>query len=298
MIPIRRILTALGLVVLAFGALVLVLEIQGYGLAHGTVDRPLMPLRVRPDPRLAERGRHLALLSCVGCHSTNDTIPLAGGDINFLHLPGTPALGELVGPNLTPGGNVARYSDAELGRAIREGLDRAGRPMLVMPSNDFRGLSDRDLAALIAFLRAQPAIERAALARRIVPLAYLLLGAHALETSLQRVVENPVPAIPEAATPAYGEYLTAYLGCADCHGTDFRGGRNPLAPRGPDLRPMVAHAPPEAFQRALTEGVGGSGRTLDPTQMPWPVFRRLSTLEVAAVYQFLRRQTGAVRPGS
>lgn len=296
--PIRRIVQALGLLVLALGALLLVLGIHGYGLTRRMADRPVMPLQVRPAPGLGERGRHLALLSCVGCHSANDSIPLAGGDINFLHMPGSPALGELVGPNLTPGGNVARYTDAELGRAIREGLDHDGRPMLAMPSNDFRGLSDRDLAALIAFLRGQPAIERAAPARRLAPLAYLLLGAHALETSLQRVVAQPVPAIPEGATPAYGEYLTAYLGCADCHGTDFRGGRNPIAPRGPDLRPIVAHAPQETFRRALTEGVGADGRALNPMLMPWPVFHRLSEFEVAAVYQFLRRQTGAVRPGT
>lgn len=294
----RRILQALGLVVLALGALLLVLGIHGYGLVTGTVDRPILALRVRPDPGLRERGRHLAQLSCVGCHSTNDSIPLAGGAMNFLHLPGAPALGELVGPNLTPGGNLQHHSDLELGRAIREGLGRDRRPMLIMPSNDFRGLSDRDLAALIAFLRSQRAIERATPARRLSPLAYLLLGAQAFETSLQRPVTKPVPTVPEGPTPAYGEYLTAYLGCADCHGVDFRGGRSPLAPRGPDLRPMVAHGTPEAFRRALTEGVGSGSKGLDPTQMPWPVFRRLSAIEVAAVYQYLRRQTGAVRPGS
>jgi mono/diheme cytochrome c family protein len=278
--------------------LLVVLGIHGYGLARGTVDRPLLPLRVRADPGLAERGRHLARLSCAGCHSPNDSIPLVGGVTNFLHPPGAPAFGELLAPNLTPGGNVARYSDAELGRAIREGLDRAGRPMLMMPSNDFRGLSDRDLAALIAYLRDQPPIERNTPPRRLSLPAYLLLGMQAFETSLQRPVTKPVPTVPPGASAAYGEYLTAYLGCADCHGNDFRGGRSPLTPRGPDLLPVVAHAPPGAFGLALRAGVSTSGKALDPTLMPWTVLRRLSDLEVAAVYQYLRRQTGAVRPGS
>ena len=296
--PARRILQALALLLLAAAALLMVLGIHGYGLVHGAVDRPILPLRVTPHAALRDRGRHLAQLSCVGCHSPNDSIPLSGGEINFLHMPGAPPLGDLVGPNLTPGSDVEHYTDAELGRAIREGLGRDHRPLLVMPSNDFRGLSDRDLAALIAFMRAQPAVERRAPARRLAPLAYLLLGAQAFETSLQRPVTKPVPTVPERATPEYGEYLTAYLGCADCHGLDFRGGRSPLAPRGPDLRPIVAHAPPGSFERALTEGIGSDGRALDPTQMPWPVFHRLTALEVAAVYQFLRRQTGEVRPGS
>ena len=289
---------ALGLMVLALGVLVLAVGLRGALRVHGSDARPLLPLRVRADPGLRARGRHLAELSCVGCHSGNDSFPLAGGPINFLRQPGAPALGDLFAPNLTPGGNVARYSDAELGRAIREGLDRERRAMLGMPANDFRGLSDRDLAALIACLRSQPAIERSTPARRLEPLAYLMLGTQAIETSRQRPVSGPVAAIREGANPAYGAYLTAYLGCADCHGADFRGGRNPLNPRGPDLLPVVTHAPQESFQRALQQGIGFRGQALNPMLMPWPVFRRLSAIEVTAVYQFLRRQTGVVRPGS
>lgn len=294
----RRLFQALGLLVLAVGALLAVLAVSGYGIAHGKEDRPLLPLRVRPDPALRARGRHLAELSCVGCHSVGDSLPLAGGRDNFLRPPGMPALGELYAPNLTPGGEVARYSEAELGRAIREGLDRRRQPMLVMPSNDFRGLSDRDLAALIAWLRAEPAVEHATPSRRLTLVAYLMLGMQAVETSLQRPVIHAVPGVPEGPTAAYGEYMTNYLGCADCHGADFRGGRNPLNPRGPDLLPIIVHQPREAFVRALREGVGSHAQSLDPTLMPWHVLRRLSDVEIAAVYQYLRRQTGAVRPGS
>ena len=298
MSPVRRIVQALGFGVLALGALLAVLAVHGWGLVHGREDRPLLPLRVSADASLRERGRHLAEVSCVGCHSADGSLPLAGGTTNFLHAPGGPALGELVGPNLTPAGRIARYSDAELGRAIREGIGLDQRPMLVMPSNDFRGLSDRDLAALIAYLRDQPRIERATPARRLSLPAYLLFGMQAFETSLQRPVTKPVPVVPAGANPAYGEYLTVYLGCADCHGADFRGGRSPLAARGPDLLPVVAHAPLNVFAQALRAGVGTNGKALDPTLMPWRVLRRLSDLEVAAVYQYLRRQTGAVRPGS
>jgi len=294
---IRRLLQAVGLVVLAVGALLAVLAIHGYGLANGQEDRPLLALRVRPDPALRERGRHLAELSCAGCHGTNDALPLAGGATNFLHEPGSPALGTLAAPNLTRGGVLDRYGDAELGRAIREGLDAQRRPMLVMPSNDFRALSDRDLAALIAYLRSQPAVAHATPPRRLSLAAYLLLGMQAIKTSLQRPVEQPVAAVPEGPTPAYGEYLTSVLGCADCHGSDFRGGRNPLAPRGPDLRPALLSRTPARFAHALREGLGSGDRRLDPAQMPWTVYRRLNDTEVAAIHQYLRRQTGALGPG-
>ena len=193
---VRRLLQALGLLVLAVGALLAVLVIHGYGLANGQEDRPLLALRVRPDPALKERGRHLAALACAGCHGANDSLPLAGGAANFLHEPGSPALGMLAAPNLTPGSGVNRYTDAELGRAIREGLNAERRPMLVMPSNDFRGLSDRDLAALIAYLRSQPAVAHATPPRRISLLAYLLLGMQANETSLHPPVGVPADAVP------------------------------------------------------------------------------------------------------
>ena len=294
----RRLVLGLGLVIAGPVLVVAALGLLGQSRVAGVDSRPLRPLRVRADAALRERGRHLAELSCVGCHSINDSLPLAGSDINFLHEPGRPTLGVLTAPNLTPGGPLADASDAELGRAIREGLGRDGRPLLGMPAGDFHGLSDRDLAALIACLRAQPAVARATPPRRLSPLAYVLLGARSIETSRQPAVAGAITAPREGPTPDYGAYLTAYLGCADCHGADFRGGRNPLAPRGPDLRPIVTRAAPETFRRALQEGVGRDGHALDPTLMPWPVFRRLRAHEVAAVHQWLRRQTGAVRPGS
>ena len=296
--PLQRLFQAIGLLALAVVALAVIFAVHGYGLVRGRESRPLLPLRVLPDPGLASRGRHLADVTCVGCHSPNDSLPLSGGRVNFLRQRGSPTLGVLYAPNLTPGGSLKDYPDPELARAIREGLDRQRGPMLVMPSGNYRGLSDRDLAAIIAYLRAQPAVPGASPARRLSPLAYLLLGMQAYETSLQRPVTKPVPRVREAATPGYGEYLTGLLGCGDCHGTDFRGGRSPLAPRGPDLLPVVGRYPRTAFRRAMKQGIGTSGRTLDPVAMPWPVLSRLSDLEVAAVYENLRRQTGAVRPGS
>jgi len=294
----RHAVRALAIALAALAALVLTLVAHGYSVANGSEPRRLLPLRVRPDPALIERGRHLAEIGCAGCHSPASSLPLAGGVTNFLDLPGGPRLGRLYAPNLTPGGRLPRYDDAELGRAIREGLDLERRPFLVMPSNAWRGLSDRDLAALIAWLRSQPASGSPTPPRRIGPLAYLILGTHAFETSRQRPVDRPVPDVPERADVAYGEYLTGILGCANCHGATFRGGRDPFAPRGPDLVAVVTRHPVEGFGRALREGRGADGRTLDPARMPWVPWRRLTDLEVRAVYEYLRKQASAPRPGT
>jgi len=292
----RPAVRALAIAFASLAALVLTLVAHGYSVANGSEPRRLLPLRVRPDSGLIERGRHLAEIGCAGCHSPANSLPLAGGVTNFLELTGGPRLGQLYAPNLTPGGRLPGYGDAELGRAIREGLDLERRPFLVMPSNAWRGLSDRDLAALITWLRSQPATGSPTPRRRIAPLAYLILGTHAFETSRQRPVERPAPGVPERPDAEYGEYLTGLLGCAGCHGATFRGGRDPFAPRGPDLVAVVTRHPVEAFGRALREGQGVDGRTLDPARMPWVPWRRLTDVEVTAVYEFLRRQATAPRP--
>ena len=293
----RRVVQALAIAVVAIAALLVTLGVHGYGLMFGVEHRDLLPLRVRPHASLVARGRHLAEITCVDCHSARHELPLAGSRQNFLHEPGGPDFGVVVAPNVTPGARIARASDAEVGRAIREGIGFDHRPLIIMPSGDYRSLSDRDLAALVAYLRSQPAVADTPSVRRFTPLAFLVLGAQAFETSLQRPVTRPVPALAEAPTPQYGEYVVKILGCATCHGADFHGGRSPLLPRGPDLGPIVAERSVEPFAQALREGVGRGGRALDPRQMPWTTFRRLTDVEVRAAFLYLRNQTGSARPG-
>jgi hypothetical protein len=42
------------------------------------------------------------------------------------------------------------------------------------------------------------------------------------------------------------------------------------------------------FKRAMREGKTPDGRTLNPRQMPYPVFAHLTDVEVEAMYRFLR----------
>ncbi|MFN3936298.1 MAG: c-type cytochrome [Gemmobacter sp.] len=63
-------------------------------------------------------------------------------------------------PNITPGGRVAEWSDAELALAIREGLRPDGSLIgPPMPFAVYRGLSDTDLDAIVAYLRTVPAVD-------------------------------------------------------------------------------------------------------------------------------------------
>src|SRR5207249_10522141 len=103
-----------------------------------------------PD-QLTAAQRHAA--GCAGCHSSTGSLPLDGGNANLLGGP----IGTLYGPNLTQASRIKDWTDGEVVRAIREGVDRDGHPLLIMPSEAFHHLSDSDAQVLVAYLRSQPA---------------------------------------------------------------------------------------------------------------------------------------------
>ena len=269
---------------------VVILTVQGHGLATRHLGGEFQPLRVPPEPSLVPRGRHLSEIHCASCHAPDEAQPdvLSGGTENLLEVPGGPSLGNLVAPNLTPAGALAGATDLEIARAIRQGISIHGGPMLLMPSPSFRLISDRDLAALIAYLRTQPPVAREVPKRRLNLLAYLVLGLHKIEDSVVAPVIVPVPDVSADSTLATGRYLVDYLGCRECHGAALRGGlRGQLAPLGPDLAGFAAAHDAAAFERALRHGVRPSGPAMDPSRMPWTSYSRLTDPEVAAIELYL-----------
>ena len=273
-----------------------VIVLYGWILAHRKPANRLRAIAVQPDSSLLARGEHLARTSCAGCHSPNMQPPLSGATADFFTEPGMPPFGHLVSPNLTPGGRLAQYSDAELARAIREGVNREGRPMLIMPSARFHALSDRDVAALVAFMRSQPAVEHATRARELNPLAYFVLGAKMFPLSDMPEAPAGQQGPAEAITPEYGEYVVKYLTCQDCHGADLRGGRKgQFPPLGPDLVALAAAHSLAEFDGAMRQGRSAKdGHSLDPTQMPYPIYANASDTEVGAIYALLK--AGGIKP--
>src|SRR5690606_8672120 len=65
-------------------------------------------------------------------------------------------------PNITPDSKtgIGLWTDAQLAKAIREGVRPDGSIIgPPMPIPFYRKLSDADLAAIVAYVKAQPAIE-------------------------------------------------------------------------------------------------------------------------------------------
>src|SRR5258706_439179 len=100
-------------------------------------------------------------------------------------MKGGPPFGTLWAPNLTQAGEISEWSDGEVIRAIREGVHKSGRALVVMPSEVFHNLSDADVEAIVAYLRSEPAVAPRNPATRLNILAAALIGAGVFTTSAQ-----------------------------------------------------------------------------------------------------------------
>jgi hypothetical protein len=125
------------------------------------VATPSYVFIARTPERLA-RGKYIFMLAdCEGCHSQRDfslfggpTVPgRVGAGSVFPKEMGLPGL--VAAPNITPDveTGIGAWTDAEKIRAIREGIDRDGRPLFpMMPYERYRNMSDDDVHALVAYL--------------------------------------------------------------------------------------------------------------------------------------------------
>ncbi|WP_199231118.1 c-type cytochrome [Falsiroseomonas bella] len=164
------------------------------------------------DPALLERGRYLVEVTaaCGNCHTPKGptgNIPgreLAGGFT--IDAPPFRAVASNITPD--PETGIGRWTDAQIARAIREGIRPDGSLIgPPMPIAFYRHLSDRDLAAMVAYLRTVPPIR------------------NAVEKSVYRIPLPPNygPPVTSVAAPAdnavaRGEYLAGPVAhCMECH---------------------------------------------------------------------------------
>lgn len=286
----KRLLRIVGLM-LAGLVVLLLLTIGGVWLNARRLmtqrhTNPVPNVTVQVTPEQVARGAYLvsAFPGCAGCHASE---PLAERPV----LNGQPfteisALATLHAPNLTPGGPLQTWSDGEIVRAIREGVDRDGRALMLMPSENYRHLSDQDVAAIVAYLRSQPAVAGETPDPALTPLGTMLVGAGLFTLGNQAPVQN-VAAPPRGPTAEYGAYLSQVSGCGTCHGAALDGQEIPQGPPpGPSLR-LVKGWTEEQFFRTLREGVDPSGKRLTD-EMPWREYGRGTDDDLRALYAYLR----------
>jgi len=212
------------LVVLVAAAVVFMIGVRPF---IGPRMRPLTNRTFESTPAHLARGKYLftASAGCIDCHSQHDdtkanwpVIPGTEGSGEIFPLKGLP--GNVVAPNITPDPDtgIGKWTDDEIARAIREGVDKDGRPLFnLMPYEHYRMMSDEDLASVIVYVRALPAV------RHQLPVTQLIFPVKYLIRSVPEPVTSPVPA-PDSSTPVTrGTYLVNIAGCSDCHTPQVKG---------------------------------------------------------------------------
>jgi mono/diheme cytochrome c family protein len=232
------------------------------------------------DATVMERGRYVIEIAaaCGICHTTRGAdgqllpnMKLAGGriivDRGF----------RAVVPNITPDPDtgIGRWSDAEIAAAIRDGRRPDGTLIgPPMPIALYRGLSDHDLIAMVAYLRAVPPVQHAVTERSTYPFPLTAYG-------------PPVAGVPDPPKDdpvARGAYLAGPVAhCMDCHTPPLPGERRDWSRIGAGGVPFevpggvavsrnitsnkeygIGGWTEEQIIRALTQGISADGHRLAP----------------------------------
>jgi cytochrome c553 len=250
---------------------------------------PVQELRVARTPERIERGHAIAESFCGACHSTTGT--LTGGVDIGKHLP--IPVGSFVSANLTPAGRIGHWSDGDIFRAIRNGVDADGHWLMMMSYTNAGRLSDEDTQALIAYMRSQPPTGQETLypPDQLNLLGLIMLGGGLLPTG-KPIFTGVNMAPPKGPTYRYGEYILSYQDCRECHGAQLTGGvPGQIAPIGPDLS-QIKDWSRDAFIATLRTGTDPGGHALNEV-MPWRVIGKMDDDELTAVYEYLAHLPGA-----
>lgn len=284
---------AFGLVVLAAAGSLAVLYAVAAVKTHKSWRVPADPIAADVARADAKRGERLTRvrMACVECHADD-----LGGKMYIED----PALGKLYGSNLTPAA-LKDWTDDEIGRAIRHGVDRAGRPLLLMPSQDYQHLTRRDLADIVAYLRSVPAAARPTRPSSLGPVMTVLVALGKAPTMTPAaVVDHAAPfaePVPETVTPEFGHYIARTL-CMGCHGQGLTGG--PI-PGGDPHWPPAAGLTPDAlggwseadFIKTMRTGKNPSAATLR-APMVVKYTAQFSDDELKALWAYLKTVKPAI----
>lgn len=270
-----------------------VAALQAERQAQGITDPLTEPaLEAIALERATERGQHLveARYACIECHGTD-----FGGGV----MVDDPAIGQLLGPNITRGeGSVTiGYTPADWDRIVRHGLRRGGQPS-AMPAEDFQLMSDRELSDIVAYLQSMPSVDKIVPPVSLGPLGTVLMATGELPLAADLIHDHfsahlQLPP-PPRVDAAFGKHLAGV--CTGCHGPDLLGG--PI-PAGPPDWPAAANLSPhedglegwsyEDFVTAMVDGVRPGGVEL---RMPMTLMKtyaaNMTEIEMQALWAYLR----------
>ncbi len=252
-------------------------------------------------PGSVERGKYLmqGVVACGNCHFARGDKgqPLLEKGLSGGMLFDYPAF-KSYAANITPDPEtgIGKWTDAQLAKAIREGI-RPDKRVIgpPMPIESYRHLSDSDLAAIIAYLRAQPPVKNA------VPKSEFRVP---LPTSYGPPI-NSVKAPHESNKLKYGAYLVEIGHCMDCHSPRSdkgllltarlgAGGQSFKGPWGESIsRNLTPHETglknwtDAEIAKAVRTGTDRAGQPYKPP-MPYDFYKNISDADMSAIITYLR----------
>ena len=305
----------------AGGILLILFAVAGCGLTWLTVKKPdSRAASVEPvlsTPARLARGEYLVhhVADCLNCHSDHLTTfgmpvkPGTEGQGGFVFDKNLGIPGVVAAQNITPDREtgIGAWSDGEILRAMREGVDRQGNALFpMMPYKHFRTMSDEDADSIVVYLRTLKPI------RNKVPDKHIDFPVNLAIKFDPRPVGGAITSPDPHNTVAYGGYL-AELACVECHtphdsrnqliaGRDFSGGWTMRGPWGrvvtanltPDPNTFIGRASKDEFIgrfRAFASMNASNSPAVPPgrnTIMPWLTFSKMTDQDLGSIYDYLR----------
>lgn len=302
--------------------LLVVVAIAAIGVSWLVLRKPAqrdaIAEKIEATPQRIARGNYLVhhVSICTDCHSerTNQYgLPFkpgregVGGFVwdQKIEFPGT-----LAAANLTPDPDtgLGKWTDGEILRAMREGVDRDGNALFpIMPYGHLRSLSDDDAKAIVAYLRTLAPV------RYEKPKKSLNVPLNFVEKFIPAPIEGPVVAPDRSDRVAYGKYMTTIAMCSECHATkdekkqpipgrEFAGGWEMLTPEFRCVPANITPHPSTYMGRATKEEFIARFRafanfTVDTapaapkgknTLMPWISYSGMTDEDLGAIYDYLK----------
>jgi mono/diheme cytochrome c family protein len=290
-----KVLKWIAIVIGGLAAIILLAVGIVYGLSNARLDHTytvqVQTVPIPTDQASIAYGKHLASIhGCMACHGDN-----LAGEIEFQD----PMVGVISNANLTTGrgSDVFDYTIEDWVRAIRHGIGPDGKPLVIMPAQTFYPMSDKDLGAIIAYVKSVPPVdnELPKLKLGVLPRVMFLAGQMDFAVPAEIIDHNaPRPPAPEQGVTAdYGKYLAGL--CTLCHGAGFSGGPIPGTP--PSDPPALNLTPGgelvgwtfDDFLHAMRTGVTPGGRQLREEFMPYKsLFGDMTDDEWEAIWLYLQ----------
>jgi len=303
-------------------ALLAVVALAAIGVSYLALrkpdQQPASAEKIDATPQRLARGQYLVnhVSVCLDCHSERTPAygfpikPGGEGAKGFIWNRDAKFPGILAAANITPDPEtgLGNWTDGEILRAIREGVDREGNALFpIMPYGHYRNLSDEDAKSIVAYLRTLEPLRYEKPEKALdMPLPFI-------EKFIPKPVTAPVPEPNRADTLAYGKYLVDVAACAECHtpkndkgesiaGMELAGG---FEMHAPGVRVVTANITPhsstwmgtatkEQFIARFKSFASINASNAPPadkgrnTLMPWLTYSGMTEEDLGAIYAYLK----------